>query len=58
MRHLQIDQNTFEFFDKDLEKLVSLTSNDRVWMDQVVKSVEETWNPVSRFPVQVHFMQL
>jgi hypothetical protein len=43
----QIDQNTFEFHDKELERLVSLTPSDRVWMDQVVKSVEETWNPVS-----------
>ncbi|KAG7553558.1 hypothetical protein FFLO_02990 [Filobasidium floriforme] len=42
---INIDQNTFEFQDKELEKLVSLTPSDRVWMDQVVKSVEETWNP-------------
>jgi hypothetical protein len=48
-RWKQIDQNTFEFHDKELEKLVSLTPSDRVWMDQVVKSVEETWNPVSGF---------
>lgn len=47
LRYEQIDQNTFEFHDKELEKLVSLTPSDRVWMDQVVKSVEETWNPVS-----------
>ena len=46
-RFLQIDQNTFDFHDKELEKLVSLTPSDRVWMDQVVKSVEETWNAVS-----------
>lgn len=44
---LQIDQNSFEFRDKELERLVSLTASDRAWMDQVVKSVEDTWNPVS-----------
>lgn len=42
---INIDNNTFEFHDKEIERLVSLTSSDRAWMDQVVKSVEETWNP-------------
>jgi hypothetical protein len=44
----QIEQNTFEFHDKELERLVTLTPSDRAWMDQVVRSVEDTWNPVSR----------
>jgi hypothetical protein len=43
----QIEQNTFEFHDKEVERLVTLTPSDRAWMDQVVRSVEDTWNPVS-----------
>ncbi|GHJ86101.1 hypothetical protein NliqN6_2503 [Naganishia liquefaciens] len=42
---INIEQNTFEFHDKELERLVTLTPSDRAWMDQVVRSVEDTWNP-------------
>ncbi|KAJ9123105.1 hypothetical protein QFC22_001295 [Naganishia vaughanmartiniae] len=42
---IDIEQNTFEFHDKEVEKLVTLTPSDRAWMDQVVRSVEDTWNP-------------
>ncbi|KAJ9107482.1 hypothetical protein QFC21_000935 [Naganishia friedmannii] len=44
---IDIEQNTFEFHDKEVEKLVTLTPSDRAWMDQVVRSVEDTWNPAS-----------
>lgn len=45
MRFTQIEQTSFEFYDPKVERLVALTPSDRLWMDQVVKSVEETWNP-------------
>lgn len=35
---------------------MSLTSSDRLWMDQVVKAVEETWNPVSLIYSAPHHM--
>lgn len=41
----QIEHTTFEFSDPKIERLVALTSADRRWMDEIVKTVEETWNP-------------
>ncbi|OCF30918.1 cytoplasmic protein [Kwoniella heveanensis CBS 569] len=40
---VNIDTNTFEFTDPKLERLVALTPADRKWMDDVVRTVEETW---------------
>jgi len=40
----QIEQNTFEFRDPKLERLVGLTAADRKWIDEIVKDVNETWN--------------
>jgi hypothetical protein len=44
---MQIEHTTFEFSDPKLERLVGLTPADRKWMDDVVKTVEDSWNPVS-----------
>jgi hypothetical protein len=44
---LQIENVSFTFSDPKLERLVSLTPADRRWMDDVVKTVEETWEVVS-----------
>ncbi|WVQ94946.1 hypothetical protein IAU59_002036 [Kwoniella sp. CBS 9459] len=41
---VNIDTNTFEFTEPKLERLVALTPADRKWMDDVVRTVEETWN--------------
>ncbi|ODN95301.1 hypothetical protein L198_04694 [Cryptococcus wingfieldii CBS 7118] len=41
---VNIDNNTFEFTDPKLEKTVGLTPADRKWMDDVVQTVEESWN--------------
>ncbi|WVF67348.1 hypothetical protein IAT40_002103 [Kwoniella sp. CBS 6097] len=40
---VNIDTNTFEFTDPKLDRLVALTPADRKWMDDVVRTVEETW---------------
>lgn len=42
---LQIEQTSLEFADPKLERLVSLTPADRRWMDDLVKTVEDSWNP-------------
>lgn len=34
---------TFEFADQKLERIVALTPSDRRWMDDVVRTVEETY---------------
>lgn len=39
---IQISQNTFDFADPHLEKLVALTPQDRKWMDEIVKVVDMT----------------
>jgi hypothetical protein len=39
---------TFDFADPKLEKMVALTPADRRWMDDVVRTVEESWTSVSR----------
>lgn len=41
----QIEHTTLEFSDPKLERLVALTPADRRWMDEIVRTVEETWNP-------------
>ena len=43
----QIESMTFEFPDPKLERLVALTAADRKWMDDVVRTVEESWTLVS-----------
>jgi hypothetical protein len=35
---------TFEFPDYKVERLVALTAADRKWMDDIVKTVEDSWN--------------
>lgn len=40
---VQIDKMTFEFADPKLERIVALTAADRRWMDDVVRTVEETY---------------
>jgi hypothetical protein len=45
IRVYQIEHTTFDFSDPKIERLVALTSADRRWMDEIVKTVEETWNP-------------
>lgn len=35
---------TFEFPDYKVERLVNLTAADRKWMDDIVKTVEDSWN--------------
>ncbi|WWC64850.1 uncharacterized protein I303_107464 [Kwoniella dejecticola CBS 10117] len=40
---VNIDTNTFEFSDPKLERLVTLTPADRKWMDDVVRTVEESY---------------
>lgn len=37
---------TFEFTDPKIDRMVALTPSDRRWMDDVVKTVEETWDVV------------
>jgi hypothetical protein len=39
---------TFEFTDPKIDRMVALTPSDRRWMDDVVKTVEETWDVVRR----------
>ncbi|WWD19878.1 hypothetical protein CI109_104347 [Kwoniella shandongensis] len=39
---VNIDTNTFEFSDPKVERMVALTPADRRWMDDVVRTVEET----------------
>jgi hypothetical protein len=41
----QLESTSFEFPDAKLERLVALTGADRKWMDDLVSTVEETWNP-------------
>ncbi|KAL5524377.1 hypothetical protein ACEPAF_9517 [Sanghuangporus sanghuang] len=41
---INIETNTFEFRDPQLERLVALTPADRKWMDDIVKDVNEGWN--------------
>ncbi|WWC91958.1 uncharacterized protein L201_006911 [Kwoniella dendrophila CBS 6074] len=41
---VNIDTNTFEFTDAKIERLVTLTPADRKWMDDVVRTVEESYN--------------
>ncbi|KAK8853450.1 hypothetical protein IAR55_004157 [Kwoniella newhampshirensis] len=40
---VNIDTNVFEFADSKVERMVSLTPADRRWMDEVVRTVEETY---------------
>ena len=44
--HTQIETMTFEFPDPKVERLVALTPSDRKWMDDVVRTVEESWTLV------------
>lgn len=37
----------FEFADPKIERMVALSPADRKWMDDVVRTVEETWDVVS-----------
>lgn len=37
----------FEFSDPKIERMVALTPADRKWMDDVVRTVEESWEVVS-----------
>lgn len=43
----QIETMTFEFSDPKIERMVALTPADRKWMDDVVRTVEESWEVVS-----------
>jgi hypothetical protein len=55
---------TFEFADPKLEKIVALTASDRRWMDDVVRTVEETYElpegerSSSVFPSQIFSCRL
>ncbi|WWC72258.1 uncharacterized protein I206_106220 [Kwoniella pini CBS 10737] len=40
---VNIDTNAFEFSDPKIERLVTLTPADRKWMDDVVRTVEESY---------------
>ncbi|KZT55479.1 hypothetical protein CALCODRAFT_437159, partial [Calocera cornea HHB12733] len=40
---INIESMTFEFADPKVERVVALTSADRKWMDEIVRSVQETW---------------
>ncbi|KAL7424505.1 hypothetical protein Q5752_000189 [Cryptotrichosporon argae] len=46
---VNIDNNTFEFIDAKTERLVALTPADRKWMDEIVKTVEDSYDTVRRF---------
>ncbi|KAL1405262.1 hypothetical protein Q8F55_008888 [Vanrija albida] len=41
---VNIEHTTFEFADPKVERLVALTAADRKWMDDIVHTVEDTWN--------------
>ncbi|GFZ51075.1 Late secretory pathway protein avl9 [Saitozyma sp. JCM 24511] len=41
---VNIETMTFEFTDPKIDRMVALTPSDRRWMDDVVKTVEETWD--------------
>ncbi|BEJ15278.1 hypothetical protein CspHIS471_0410450 [Cutaneotrichosporon sp. HIS471] len=41
---LLIQDMTFEFPDHKVERLIALTAADRKWMDDIVKTVEDSWN--------------
>lgn len=43
---VQIESMTFDFPDPKVERLVALTASDRKWMDDVVRTVEETYTLV------------
>ena len=43
----QIENVSFEFADPKIERMVSLTPADRRWMDDIVHTVEETYDSVS-----------
>ncbi|EJT98777.1 hypothetical protein DACRYDRAFT_110671 [Dacryopinax primogenitus] len=40
---INIESMAFEFADQKLERSVLLTPADRKWMDEIVRSVQETW---------------
>ncbi|KAK4687647.1 hypothetical protein P7C73_g2472, partial [Tremellales sp. Uapishka_1] len=40
---VNIEHTSFDFSDPKLERMVALTPADRKWMDDVVKTVEDTW---------------
>jgi hypothetical protein len=48
----QIENVSFEFSDPKMERLVTLTSADRKWMDDMVRVVDETWSMVSFFAIE------
>ena len=43
----QIENVSFTFSDPKMERIVGLTAADRLWMDDVVRTVEESWGVVS-----------
>lgn len=43
----QIENVSFTFSDPKMERIVALTAADRRWMDDVVRTVEESWGMVS-----------
>ncbi|TDL17234.1 hypothetical protein BD410DRAFT_730247 [Rickenella mellea] len=53
---INIETNTFEFRDPKLERSAGLTPADRLWMDEVVKDVNEGWNESDPTrPTGMHF---
>jgi hypothetical protein len=42
---VKFDQGTVEFKDNSLKKALSLSTNDKKWMDYIIQSVVETWDP-------------
>lgn len=42
---VDLEHAHLEFQDANLHHMVNLTPEDRKWMDQVISSVVETWNP-------------
>ncbi|GJJ13456.1 hypothetical protein Clacol_007710 [Clathrus columnatus] len=41
---INIENNTFEFRDSRLERILALTPADRKWIDDIVKDVNEGWD--------------
>ncbi|EPQ25998.1 uncharacterized protein PFL1_06453 [Pseudozyma flocculosa PF-1] len=42
---VDLETSTLEFQDLRLQQIVGLTPADRKWMDEIVHTVNETWNP-------------
>jgi hypothetical protein len=40
----QIQDHSFEFRNPAVEKIVQLTAADRVWIDEIVREVNDSWD--------------